>query len=156
MDSTKLNSLIMSNFLSKTKGEYIMIKNNQLIKQLTRFAIVGVIAAVVDIGVLILLKEFLHIDVLISCAVSFCASVIVNYILSMTFVFRGKKQNKLNEFLIFVLLSVGGLLLNEIILWVGTEYLSIYYLKVKILAMIAVPVYNFVTRKIFLEERECV
>ena len=93
---------------------------------------------------------------LISSAVSFCASVIVNYILSMTFVFKGKKQNKLNEFLIFILLSIGGLLLNELIIWLGTEYLSIYYLKVKILAMIAVPVYNFVTRKIFLEERECV
>lgn len=122
--------------------------------QLIKFAIVGVIAAFVDVGVLIALKELMNVDVLLASAISFCVSVTVNYILSMSFVFKGKKQSKLKEFIIFVFLSVGGLCLNQIILWIGVNFTSIYYLIVKFLAMIIVPIYNFITRKIFLESKE--
>ena len=121
--------------------------------QLIRFAIVGVIAAIVDVGVLVILKELLYIDVLLSSAISFCASVTVNYLLSMTFVFKSKGQSKFKEFIIFVCLSVGGLCLNQLILWFGVSFTSIHYLIVKFLAMIIVPIYNFITRKIFLEEK---
>ncbi len=122
--------------------------------QLIKFAIVGVIAAFVDVGVLLVLKELLNVDVLLSSAISFCVSVTVNYILSMTFVFKSKKQSKFREFVIFVLLSIGGLGLNQLILWIGVKFTSVYYLIVKFLAMVIVPVYNFVTRKIFLESKE--
>ena len=125
-----------------------------MIGQLIKFAIVGVIAAFVDVGVLVILKELLNVDVLAASATSFCVSVTVNYILSMTFVFKSKKQSKVKEFIIFVVLSVGGLGLNQLILWVGVNFTSIYYLVVKFLAMVIVPVYNFITRKIFLESKE--
>jgi putative flippase GtrA len=72
----------------------------------------------------------------------------------MTFVFKSKKQSKVKEFIIFVALSIGGLLLNEVILWFGISFLPFHYLIVKFLAMVIVPVYNFVTRKIFLESKE--
>lgn len=125
-----------------------------MIIQLIKFSIVGVIASVVDIGVLVFLKEILSADVLVSSAISFSVSVIVNYVLSMAFVFTSKNQNKLKEFVIFVLLSVGGLGLNQLILWIGVSFSSIHYLVIKILAMVIVPIYNFVTRKIFLEAKE--
>lgn len=122
--------------------------------QLIKFGVVGVIAAAVDMGVLTALKELLCVEVLVASAISFSISVIVNYILSMTFVFKSKKQSKVKEFIIFVLLSVGGLCLNQLILWFGVTFTTIHYLIVKILAMVVVPVYNFVTRKIFLESKE--
>lgn len=122
--------------------------------QVIRFGIVGVIAALVDVGVLVALKELMLFDVLIASAISFGVSVTVNYILSMTFVFKSKNENKLREFVLFVLLSIGGLCLNQFILWIGVRFTSVYYLIVKLLAMIIVPVYNFITRKIFLESKE--
>ena len=125
-----------------------------MILQIIKFGIVGVVATFVDVGVLVVLKELLHIDVLVSSAISFCVSVAVNYILSMTFVFKSKNQNKLREIVIFVLLSVGGLCLNQLILWIGVTYTPVYYLIVKLFALVIVPVYNFITRKIFLESKE--
>ena len=125
-----------------------------MILQIIKFGIVGVIATFVDVGVLVVLKELLHIDVLVSSAISFCVSVAVNYILSMTFVFKSKNQNKLREIVIFVLLSVGGLCLNQLILWIGVTFTPVYYLIVKLFALVIVPVYNFITRKIFLESKE--
>ena len=125
----------------------------KLIIQLIKFSIVGAIAAAIDIGVLMLLKELLEMDVLVASALSFSASVIVNYLLSMLFVFEGNNHNKVKEFIIFVALSVGGLGLNQVIMWVGTEYTAIYYLCVKVLSFIFVSAYNFITRKIFLEKK---
>ena len=126
----------------------------KLILQIIKFGFVGIAASVVDVGLLILLNEVIHMDVIVSSAISFSVSVVVNYVLSMTFVFKGKGENKVKEFVVFVGLSVGGLLINQAIMWVGTELASIHYLIVKIFAMVLVPVYNFVTRKIFLENRQ--
>ena len=129
------------------------MKRKELFFQIFRFAIVGVIAAIIDVGTLTFLKECLHIDVLLSSAISFSVSVVVNYILSMSFVFKGKKQNKVKEFVIFILLSVGGLCLNQFIMWFGVKYIPVHYLVIKFSAMVFVPVYNFITRKLFLEEK---
>ena len=125
----------------------------KLIIQLVKFGVVGVIATVIDFGVLTLLKEVMHVDVLVASAISFSASVVVNYILSMIFVFKSSQDSKIKEFIIFVALSVGGLLLNQGIMWIGTEFISVYYLWVKVFATFFVPIYNFVTRKIFLEKK---
>ncbi len=125
----------------------------KLIIQLIKFGIVGVIAAVIDLGVLMILKEIMHVEVLIASAVAFSVSVTANYILSMLFVFKGSENGKIKEFIVFVALSIGGLVLNQFIMWIGTEMLTVYYLWVKFFACVFVPVYNFITRKIFLEKK---
>ena len=125
----------------------------KLIIQLIKFGIVGVIATLIDLAVLMLLKEFMHVDVLVASAVAFSVSVIANYILSMLFVFKGSENSKVKEFIVFVALSIGGLLLNQFIMWIGTEIMTAYYLWVKAFALVFVPIYNFITRKIFLEKK---
>ena len=67
------------------------------------------------------------------------------------FINNNEKSKK--EFLVFVILSIGGLLLNQFIMWIGTEIMTAYYLWVKAFALVFVPIYNFVTRKIFLEKK---
>ena len=125
----------------------------KIIIQLIKFGIVGVIATVIDFEVLMFLKELMHIDVLAASAVAFSVSVIANYILSMLFVFESRGNSKVKEFLVFVVLSIGGLLLNQFIMWLGTEIMTAYYLWVKVFALVFVPIYNFITRKIFLEKK---
>ena len=125
----------------------------KLIIQLIKFGIVGVIATLIDLAVLMVLKEILDVDVLAASAVAFSVSVIVNYILSMLFVFESSGNSKVKEFLVFVVLSIGGLLLNQFIMWIGTEIMTAYYLWVKAFALVFVPIYNFITRKIFLEKK---
>ena len=124
----------------------------KIIIQLIKFGIVGVIAAVIDFGVLMLLKELMHIDVLAASAVAFSVSVIANYILSMLFVFESRGNSKVKEFLVFVVLSIGGLLLNQFIMWIGTEIMTAYYLWVKVFALVFVPIYNYYKKNIFGEK----
>lgn len=98
--------------------------------------------------------------------VGFTISVVVNYVLSMKFVFERKEDmSRRKEFVIFVILSVIGLGVNEVILlacsafYEGSTALmevfsdTLWFAASKVIATAIVMVYNFVSRKIFLEKK---
>ena len=127
-------------------------KTRKLLIQIFKFTIVGGIATVIDFVFLYIFREFCHFPVLVSNTLSFCISVIYNYIASVKWVFDvNKDKNAKKQFIIFIIFSVLGLLLNNLIMWITVEFLSIYYLLAKVIATVIVMVFNFVTRKIFLE-----
>ena len=124
----------------------------QLVSQFMKFGIVGVIAFVIDYGLLVLLTEVFSINYLVSATISFTASVVFNYAASMRYVFTHKEgMSRRREFVIFVVLSVIGLVINNVCMWAGVEQFGIHYLVTKIVATAIVMVWNFVTRKIFLD-----
>lgn len=126
----------------------------KLIEQIMKFGVVGAVAFVIDYGLLALLTEVFAINYLVSATVSFTASVVFNYVASMRYVFTHKDGlSRRREFAIFVTLSVIGLLINNFCMWAGVELLGIHYLVTKIGATFIVMVWNFVTRKIFLDAR---
>lgn len=128
------------------------LKNNKLFMQIFRFGIVGGLAFVIDYALMVISKEIFGFNVLISAAIGFIISVIFNYILSVKWVFDvDKSKDEKKNFILFILFSVIGLILTEIIMWFGTDILKISYLIVKVAATLIVMVFNFVTRKIFLE-----
>ncbi len=125
----------------------------KLISQIIKFGVVGGSAFFIDYGIMIILTEFLRINYLISSGISFSISVIFNYILSVYWVFEvGEKRDKREEFIIFLVLSLIGLGINQMIMWIVVSYLHIFYMLAKIFATFIVMVYNFITRKIFLEQ----
>lgn len=124
----------------------------KLIAQFMKFGVVGAIAFVIDYGFLIFFVEVFHIDYLISATLSFTLSVIFNYFASMRYVFTSKEGlGKRAEFLIFVLLSAFGLLLNNALMWLGVSVFAVDYRITKIVATVFVTLYNFITRKVFLD-----
>lgn len=125
----------------------------KLLIQIMRFGVVGGTAFLIDYGILYCLTEFVGINYLLSGTISFSVSVIYNYILSKIWVFdTHKNDRKITEFIIFVILSVIGLGINQIIMYIGVEYMNAYYMLVKIVATFIVMIYNFITRKLFLEK----
>lgn len=140
----------------------------KLLEQIFKFAIVGGISFVVDFLVYTIMCNVLNIHYIIAGISGFTVSVVVNYILSMRFVFVSKDDlRKDKEFVIFVVLSLIGMFLNSVILYVCidliymnwnwlNQVLSIDWMNIlaKVIATGIVMVYNFITRKIFLEKKE--
>ena len=107
----------------------------KLIAQFMKFGVVGVIAFVIDYGILALLTEVFGVNYLVSATISFTASVVFNYAASMRYVFTHKEgMSRRREFVIFVVLSVIGLGINNLCMWAGVELFGIHYLLTKIAA----------------------
>ena len=139
----------MGNLFSQ---ETIMKRIKKLLVQFCKFGLVGTLCFFIDYGVMVLLTETSGLGYFLSSAISFTLSVVVNYILSMCFVFKGKDDlNKVQEMAIFVALSMVGLALNQMIMWIAVEFFRVFYAVAKIFSTMLVTVYNFISRKLFLE-----
>ena len=125
---------------------------NKIVNKIIRFSVVGGIATIIDFVCLYIFKEFLNINIIIANTLSFIISVTYNYIASITWVFDvNKNKNKNVQFILFIVFSVVGLIINNVILYILTDKLNIYYLISKVIATIIVMIFNFITRKKFLE-----
>ena len=129
-----------------------MKKVKKLFLQFCKFGLVGTLCFCIDYGLMVLLTETGILSYFVASGVSFTFSVLVNYILSMRFVFKGKDElSKLQEMAIFLALSLVGLALNQMIMWIAVEFFKMFYALAKILATMRVTTYNFISRKLFLE-----
>jgi putative flippase GtrA len=63
-------------------------------------------------------------------------------------------ENKYLEFLLFLVIGLIGLGLNELFLWMLTDLAHVYYLISKILTAVVVYLWNFFARKILLFNRK--
>lgn len=126
----------------------------KLIAQIMKFGFVGFLCFFIDYGIMVFLTELFGVNYLLSSGISYSISTIVNYILSVTVVFEtDKDKNRIKEFILFVFLSAIGLGVNELCMKIGVDLLHIHYMIVKIGATAVVMVYNFVTRKMFIEKK---
>ena len=129
-----------------------MLRNKELIFQFCRFASVGLISLAVDYGFMIILNEATGMGYFRACAFSYTLSILVNYVLSMRYVFHARtdiSQSKLAS--IFLVLSLIGLGLNQAAMILLVDVLGIYYTMAKLMAALMVTSYNFISKKTFLE-----
>lgn len=134
---------------------YLEMRMKKLIEQILKFSVVGIIATVIDFGVLYVLSQPLGMDPVISAGISFCVSLVFNYVASMRYVFTHREgMSRSREFVIFLVLSLIGLAINEAIMAAGVAVLGNSALAVmgtKVLATAIVMVWNFVSRKKWLD-----
>ena len=126
---------------------------SKLIGQIMKFGVVGIIATVIDFVVLTILTETFGVYYLTSAAIGFIVATLFNYVASMRYVFNSRfgPHEKRKELIIFILLSLVGLGLNQFFMWLFVEFFSIFYIFSKVLATVLVMTWNFVSRKIFIE-----
>lgn len=147
------------------------INQKSLFGEIMRFLLVGGISTVVDfitMGVVLYISapenydNFFNVFVgrnqaptsfaaLFGTGLGFVFGVIINYTLSVFFVFNESKDARtVTGFLRFAALSLGGLILHEAGMWGLHVRLCVNEWIVKIIMTIIVMAYNFTTRRLIL------
>lgn len=144
----------------------------KIINQILKFGVVGGLAFLIDYFLLMFLTSVVGLEPLVSAPISFTVSLVFNYICSMKFVFESREDlSRQKEFLIFLVLSLIGLGINQVVIWfmidgfpqiwvpfvkqfsfMGNEKLQLTIAKLA--ATFIVMVWNFIGRKVLLEKKE--
>jgi len=123
-------------------------ERNRISLQMFKYALVGGAAFLLDFSMLFVLTEYLHLYYILSATAAFVAGLLCNYSLSVYWVFQERAlPSKLAEFLVFSLIGVVGLLLNDGLIWSLTEVGGMHYLASKVLAAVVVFFWNFFARR---------
>ncbi|MCR5374755.1 MAG: GtrA family protein [Lachnospiraceae bacterium] len=109
----------------------------------------------IDYFVLITLTDILGLNYMWAATISFVLANAVNYFMSMAFVYDKSENISGNTaFLIFIGLSIIGLLFNNVFLYMFVQHSAISYKVAKLITALIVTVYNFSSRKICLEQQD--
>ena len=115
---------------------------------IARYFLVGGAAAAVDIGLFLALAKGLGLPYQPVAAATFILATLVNYVLSVRFVFvSGQRFGKRSEIALVYLVSAVGLALNAAILWACVEMAAMGLFAAKIAATGCVFFWNYFARR---------
>lgn len=129
--------------------------NQREFRRFIRFALIGVVGTVVDFTLLIVLKELIGLPTLLANTLSYSAGILNNFTLNRIWTYPDSRTRKaLVQLLQFVLVSITGLLLNNLIVY-GLEQplgnlvgaADYGYLIAKAAATGLVMVWNFIVNR---------
>ena len=129
---------LLSNFTDKER-----------IEEVIRFLIVGGGCFLLEYILLYVLTEYMHIGYLVSSAIAFTVSLLVNYILCLLVVFNVKHQSRL-EIGLFIITSLIGLIINQGVMWFLVEIIAWWYMFAKVIASGIVMIWNYITKRYIL------
>lgn len=132
-----------------------LTKYEKILRQMAKFVITGVIATAIDWAIFYVLVYPVQMNPLIAQIFSFLASTLFNYYSNTKWVFdttKNKTRRRLmTEFFILSAVSLG---ISEALLALFINVFNMNDMLAKIVMTAIIMVFNFVTRKLFLEERK--
>lgn len=108
-----------------------------------RFSFVGAAGMGMDFGVTYLCKEKWEWQKYMSNSLGFGVAVCFNYLLNRYWTFDSSNPRMGEEFVIFLLISLAGLFLNNLLLWIFHGKMRIRFYYAKLLAIGITAVWNF-------------
>lgn len=115
-------------------------------KQFVKFGLVGVTNTAVDLGVYVALTRltyFWGMHLVAASVISFSLAATWSYYWNKLWTFQDRRKITLQEFSMFFLVSIGGLLIHAGVLWFAVNVLVIYDLLGKVFAVILSIIWNF-------------
>lgn len=133
-------------------NKYLKILSEQ---KIVKYLFVGGCAAIVDISIFFIFAKLLNFNYLLVSSASFIIATLVNYLLSIKFVFttNTRFKTKTEVFLIYLISSL-GLLMHLTILYVLIDHLSFEKMSSKFIATASVFIWNFSARNFFVFKKK--
>jgi len=122
----------MSEFFSKT-----------FLLKFLKFGLVGFSGVFVDFGITYLTKEKLHVPKYLANAIGFTTAATTNYILNRIWTFESSNPEIGWEYTQFLMISLVGLGINTLILWLLVSRFKMNFYLAKVFAIAFVTIWNF-------------
>jgi len=120
-----------------------------ILLKLIKFGIVGFSGMIVDFGITIICKEKLKIQKYVSNAIGFTVAASTNWLLNRIWTFASNNPQILSEYLLFLGVSVIGLGINTLILWLLTDKVRLNFYLSKVAAIGITTIWNFLANNHF-------
>jgi len=108
-----------------------------------RFVIVGVIATLLQYGLLVVCVRACHLSATWGSAIGFAVSAFVNYALNYRYTFRSSRTHRSASWR-FVVVASSGLLVNVLLMQLLNARLGLHYLLAQVITTAVVLAWNFV------------
>ena len=108
-----------------------------------KFGVIGFSGLFVDYGFTFLCKEVLKINKYISNSIGFLLAASSNYYLNRIWTFKSENPNIAEEYTTFIIISLIGLVINNLILWQILKRFKINFYFAKAFAIAVVIIRNF-------------
>ena len=128
--------------------------NRHVVGQFLRYFVTGGLAFVVDFALFAIALYCFDVHYLLANLIGLMGGNVVNYLLSIGWVFSAEKRkmekHQLMEIMVFVLISLVGMGLNELLMYIFVGLFAMQEMLSKACAAIIVLLYNFLARKFIL------
>ncbi|HAW52827.1 MAG TPA: glycosyl transferase family 2 [Flavobacteriales bacterium] len=114
-----------------------------------KFGVVGFSGMIVDFGITYLFKEIFKIQKFVANAIGFLTAASSNYIFNRIWTFHSANPDVVMEFGKFFFVSVIGLGINSLVLWVLNTKFNLNFYFAKLLAIIVTTLWNFIANYIY-------
>lgn len=131
--------------ISLSRTELFMTKER--LKEILRFLLSGGFCFLIDYGLLFILTEYGGLYYLCSSAISFSISLGVNYWLCIHFIFRKTAEQTSRQKMIFIIVGIMGLGLNQLCMWLFATICGLHYMIAKLFATAIVTIWNYLTKR---------
>ena len=108
-----------------------------------KFGIVGFSGVFIDFGVTYACKEWLKIQKYVANSIGFIVAASSNYFFNRTWTFRSQNPDVAREYTEFFIISLVGLGLANLIVWLGHSRLKQNFYLSKLFAIGVVTIWNF-------------
>ncbi len=108
-----------------------------------KFGLVGFSGLFIDFGITYLAKEKLNVQKYIANAIGFLMAATSNYVLNRVWTFQSNNPEIMVEFTEFFIISLIGLGLNTLLLWILVSKFKLNFYFAKVFAIGFVTLWNF-------------
>ena len=120
----------------------------QLITRFVGFAGTGAIATGIQYTILILLHELLGAPAVIASALGYAIAAVSNYLMKYHWVFASDAHHHVAGPK-YAAVSLTGLALNTLLMYLGTTILELYYLLAQVISTLLVLIWNFTANSLW-------
>ena len=121
----------------------------ELIFKFLKFGVVGFSGVAIDFGLTYLLKEKLRVQKFVANGVGFMTAASSNYFFNRVWTFNSSNPDVALEFTNFFVVSLFGLGINSLVLWLLNSKFNLNFYFSKLIAIVVTTFWNFMANYLY-------